>query len=169
MKYQIEWLEQKQTKAGAKLDASLKDEQGQTISNVTLWGNTWPIATLNAGATIEGELQPAKDPKYGPTLVPMKKDNWGSRPPWANKESGAVKAANITKESVEKTLDRKELSITLAAIQRDATLLATTRVVAEQPITREMLASEWLYWKQWLINNRPNEEEYLSGRASLGF
>lgn len=102
MKYIIDWSERKTTSTGKeKLDCTLKDEQGHKTEKVTIWGDFPNFASLMTGFEVEGDLVPAKDPKYGPTLYPAKAPRFRS--------SGE----NIKQKSemIEKAQDRKEESI----------------------------------------------------------
>lgn len=101
MKYQIDWLEKKTTSTGKeKADCTLKDEQGNKTANVTIWGDFPNFSALMPGFEVEGDLVPAKDPKYGPTLYPAKAPRFRS-------------GENLEKKSamIEKAQDRKEESI----------------------------------------------------------
>lgn len=107
MKYTIDWSEKKTTSTGKeKMDCTLVDEQGQKTSGATIWADFPNYAELMNGSEVEGDLVPAKDPKYGPTLYPAKAK------PAARTGGFGVKAAQERKaEMIEKAQERKEESI----------------------------------------------------------
>lgn len=132
----------------------------------------WEVEANHEGVAVKASIWPpfptqfvvGQEVEINGTLSQNAKGYWsiktnpmGSRPGWAGKEN-QVKAAQERKEkSIDKFADRKETNILLSSVQRDATLLTTTRL-AGQPTTRSAMAEEWLYWKKWLLENRPTEE-----------
>lgn len=68
MLYKIEWIKQGTTTTGKpKADATLKGPDGVHI-DVTIWGDFPDFVNLQNGGEVEGELKPASDPKYKPSL-----------------------------------------------------------------------------------------------------
>lgn len=113
------------------------------------------------GAEVDGVI---KDTGKYKNLV---SGNLGARPPSlrTNISAQVEKAQQRREESINRTLDRQEMGYLLGATFRDATLLATTRMSAEVSITREAMAGEWLYWKNWLLKNHPTEQDYSEAEA----
>ena len=131
--YKIEWLERKETSTGKKkIDATVKDEQGVN-ADVTIWADFPGFAELNSGMTIEAELRPASDPKYRPSLSPVR----------AQKAQGGGYRQKLIDDNMEKKnasishfQANKEESIKLAGAQRDAVLVVVNlyKEIAEDKI-----------------------------------
>lgn len=108
MKYTIEWCERKRTTTGKdKLDCTLTDENKVQTSNVTIWGDWIGFQDIMVGHVVEGTLVPAKDPKYGPTLYPIKTSNVGQ--PRAS--GGISKLMDKKAENIKEAQERKSDSI----------------------------------------------------------
>ncbi len=109
-KFNIKWSEQKPPTATGKLRmvATLTDENNSDITNVTIWGNFPGYAELMSGHDVEGILIPAKDPKYGPSLSPIKtnvapRGNWGAK---KDIVAGQLEVQSTITKNVERAQDR---------------------------------------------------------------
>ena len=150
MKYIINWSERKRTTTGKeKLSASLKGEDGAITEDATIWQDFPGFQELMTGHTVEGDLVPAKDPKYGPTLYPLKKTTaWGMSKPYL--KSGAVSALMDKKaEQIEKAQDRKAESI--AYFNSVNSAIALTQHVTS-PLNIEEKKAELIYWRDWFLS-----------------
>jgi hypothetical protein len=105
MEYKIAWSEKKTTAAGKeKLEATLEDVQGVQTEKVTIWADFPNFSGLMTGHKVIGDLVPAKDPKWGPTLYSAKTFNAvanASRPNGMGAKMMEKKAENI-KEAQER-------------------------------------------------------------------
>ena len=153
-RYTIEWLEMKETSTGKrKADATIKGEDGHN-QDVTIWADFPGFAELNPGATVEGEIKPASDPKYKPSLSP-------ARSPY-KAQGGGYKAkvmedAMVRKEtSISKFQDNKEQSIKLISAQRDAVLMVTT-FYKDQNLDSTELKEKVVSWRDWFLSEKFNE------------
>lgn len=146
-KFTINWMEEKETKVGPKYNATVSDERGVEIKDVTLWPRDWP--NVMNGQTIEADLVPPKDPKYGPSLYPAK-----TYKRFESKTSGAVTAAKITSESVKEAQERKNESISyfnslnsaiaiLGPLNEQRELITPAEYQAELLKWRDILLDEW--------------------------
>lgn len=104
MKYSIEWMEKKTTASGKNvISATLKTDRGSTFDKVSIWGDFPGWASLSPGQSVEGEIK-TNDKGY--------KSLYEDKAPAPTRPaSGAVSAAKITSESVEKAQNRKNDSI----------------------------------------------------------
>ena len=150
MKYTIEWSEKKTTSAGKdKMDATLKDQvTGITTQNVSIWQDFPGFRELMTGSTVEGDLIPAKDPKYGPSLSPLKKTTqWGMSKPYA--KSGAVSALMDKKnENIKEAQERKSESIAYFNSVNSAISMMKTMDFADNERCKEKI----IYWRDWFIS-----------------
>lgn len=147
MQYEITWLEQKTTSTGkVKANAQLRGAEGKLIENVTIWSDYPDFVNLRPGSTVEGDLVPARDPKYGPTLY-GKKANLGPRPAWAKKENTIAKAQDRKEEGIKTAQERTQEGVSMSGSARDATLILTTFY---QGLSDDDLKAKWDEWRKWL-------------------
>lgn len=154
-KFTIEWCEKKTTSTGKeKLDARLKDEQGNITDSVTIWSDFPDFANLMNGGEVTGSLNPAKDPKYGPTLYAPRTPKTPYGGPM--RSPSAIATAMKTKEaSIGKFQDAKEQSIKVASTFSGAWNMAVAEFTAQSRITTTGATLEQLFekWRQYLWEN----------------
>jgi len=136
--FKIEFFESKPTKDGkAKAEVLVKDEAGQTFK-ATLWGDFPDYENLMAGHMIEGQLWPASDPKYLPSIKPMKvlqKPNFMRN----TAPTGIAAAMEVKKKNINEFQDRKEVGMSYSNAMNVASAIVNARVNAglEKPATLE--------------------------------
>jgi hypothetical protein len=154
MRYAIKWCEKKTTSTGKeKLDCTLVDVSNNEHSRVTIWSDYPGFNDLNNGGEVEGDLVPAKDAKFGPTLYPPKANlsSQGFKNP---QKAGAVTAANITRDSVQQAMVNKEEGIIASSTFRDATLETNLFFQCKgEPYTPEQWGTHWQQRRKWLLEN----------------
>lgn len=139
MKYQITWSEvKKQGETNGKpwsiSSMTLKDESGKITDKVDTFD------TIVTGAFIEGEIETGK---YG---LNFKKSATPKQVAGANFKTAQIEKTMERKEkSISGFQDNKERSIKVSSTLRDAVTLA----VAEGKPTPENI----LKWRTWLLNN----------------
>lgn len=145
MKYTIEWCERKTTSTGKeKLDCTLTDENKVQTSDVTIWGDWIGFNDIKVGHAVEGDLVPAKDPKYGPTLYPVKKvaptgSFGGSR--------GIAKAQEVKGQQIKEAQERKSDSIAFFNATNSAiALLKDAGIQGEAEMKVKIRV-----WRDWFI------------------
>ena len=151
MKYTIVWSEKKTTSTGKeKIDATLKEGEN-TIEKVTIWGDFPNFAGIMTGHDIEGDVVPAKDPKWGPTLYPPKTSNVGH----PVRSSGAItKAMEKKEESIGRFQDNREMSIkiasTLSMANNTALAFLQGESIKDVGVFKEQV-KRWreFYWMEW--------------------
>lgn len=152
MQYEILTLEEK--KPGWKI-ATLRGLDGTTteavsISETNQKGDVQFLDFKNfiVGAKIEGNLW--KKPDTGRmSIFPPKPTTGGftgSRTP-----SGAVKAAEITSQSVDKSMEKKGLGIMVSAAMRDATQITLASLAQQQFPTDAEFQVEFEKWRSWYL------------------
>ena len=132
--FKVEWAETKQTTTG-KTKKELSFEGG---TKATIWGDFPGFDGIMPGSVIEGDLVPAKDPKYAPTLYPPRAPRASSGRAADMKVAQAMKAENIRAAQ-----ENKEQGIKIAAIFRDATLITIEMAKA---IAEPMTPQEKAVW-----------------------
>lgn len=143
----ITQIEKKRTTTGKdKADVVL---DGAT--KATIWGDFPKYADLAIGMEVEGELIPSKDPKYAPTLSPLKKTTqWGMSKPYAK---GGVSQAERDK-SIEKAQDRKAESI--AYFNSVNSAISIVGKLMEYDKEKEWGGEDVKFgikeWRDWFIN-----------------
>ena len=161
MKFKIEWLERKETTTGKKkADATIVDEQGKS-EDVTIWGDFPNFDNLAPGSEIEGEIKPASDPKYKPSLNAPRTPQ---KAPGGAYKQKMIEDTMIRKEtSIAKFQATKEEGIRMMSAQRDAVLLVTTfykdrigndRVLNQGFSEDEMesiLKKKIVEWRDWFL------------------
>lgn len=150
MKYTIEWSENKTTSTGKeKMDATLKDESGVIHQSVTIWGDFPNFKDLKTGHSVLGDLVPAKDPKWGPTLYPTKAETSNVGHPV--RSQGAIsKAMDKKAEYIATAQENKEIGIMTSSTIRMAVDIA----LAEShglPFDVGVFKGRVKQWRQWLI------------------
>lgn len=104
MKYKIEFLERKRTSTGKdKIDATIRGEDGVNVE-ATLWGDFPNFGELKAGDTVDGLLKTASDPKFKPTLNPIK--DYASRPSFTPKTQVIKEAQDNKARQIAQAQDR---------------------------------------------------------------
>lgn len=123
---------------------SLEDESGQATKNVSIWQDFPNFGSITFQSEVVGDLVPAKDPKYGPTLYPPRSNASGTV-----RRSGGIQAAMEKKTaSIEKSMDRKDESIKISSTMRDAVLVVTAKGI--QGFSNEEIEAEVSYWREKL-------------------
>lgn len=146
-KYIVNTLEKKTTSTGKiKLDAELRDEQGNIIRNVTIWGDFLNFNTITFGSEVDGDLKPNKDPKYGPTLYPITTYKTFAAKPKPNMTAVMEKKA----ENIAVAQGNKELGIKVSSTIRMAVDLAIAELGSGHTYTPSDIQQKVLYWRQWL-------------------
>lgn len=156
-KFKIEWSENKS--ADWKI-ISIKGDDGKltedvSVNRVNKKGEIFPgFDEVKVGNDVEGELWKSTSNKH--YLFAPKKVSTSSYN--APRGGGAVKAAEITRESVKEALDTKENSIRLSGAMRDAVLIVTTFYPnlerEENVIDKETnVMAKIIKWRNWILNN----------------
>lgn len=150
MKYTIEWCERKTTSTGKeKLDCTLTDENKVQTSNVTIWGDWIGFNDIKVGHAVEGDIVPAKDPKYGPTLYPVKKvaptGSFGG-------PRGIAKAQEVKGQQIKEAQERKSDSIAFFNATNSAIALVT-KMTETQPVFpgEAEMKVKIRAWRDWFI------------------
>lgn len=158
MQYEITWLEQKTTSTGkVKANAQLRGAEGKIIENVTIWSDYPDFSNLRPGSTVEGDLVPSRDPKYGPTLYGKRKEsNLGPKPAWARKETNIAQAQERKAGYIKEAQDRKEMSIAYFNSLNSA-IAIVNGPIGQLPSRLDTEAVETLkeniaYWRDWFYS-----------------
>lgn len=152
MKYKINWFEVKQTSTGKqKADVALEGVEG----NITIWGDYPNFSTLAPGSEVEGDLVPAKDPKYGPTLYPpkVKSTAFATRPPWANKTAQIKEAMETKTENIKDFQATKDEAIKMSSSATDATAIVTA-FYASTGLSDQEIKLKWEEWRKYFYDKR---------------
>lgn len=142
MKYKLYKIERVRTTTG-------KDKADIVLDNdvkATIWGDFPNFSTLEEGQDVEGDLIPAKDSKYSPTLSPVRATTGGFKP-----SGGMNKMIKEKQEGIEKSQDRKEDSIKTSSSMRDAVQITLAELGNLKDHTE--YESRVLYWRKWLLDN----------------
>lgn len=162
-RFTIKWCENVTTTTGKKkMNAQLLDQNGTTTDNVSIWADFPNFDKILNGGEIEGDLVPAKDPKYGPTLYPPKPEN--SQPVAFKRQPGAIKQMMETKDqNITKHTENKEHAIKVSSTMRDAVLIATT-IISNSHIETSNgdMKDLILHWRKWLWENFDKEDRDFS-------
>lgn len=151
MKYKIDWIEKGTTSTGkVKADATLSDAAGKY--EVTIWGDFPGFANLLNGGEVEGEIKPASDPKYKPSLNTPRVTKTSAPSTFKQK---MIEDTMIKKEqSIGRFQDSKEFSIKVSSTFRAAVDSAIAeyqeqrRVSIATEVSLEKLFEKWreFYW-----------------------
>lgn len=157
MKYNIGWSERKTTTTGKeKIEATLKDEKGVETHGVTIWKEFPDFDGIMTGHDIEGDLVPARDPRYGPTLFPPKPEV----PKTFQRGAGAMtKVMDKKAENIEKAQDNKMLGIKSSSTLRMAVDLTIASLRNEDIIDNSVIKGTILEWRKWLWNEFEKEDK----------
>lgn len=148
MVYKILKFEVKQTSTGKTLaKCDLMGDGNEVTTGVTIWGDFLGFSSLAIGGQVEGDI--------------VTKDNFKTlyAPRGPKRAAGGVnitKAMETKKENIKEAQDRRDFSIKLAGIQRDAVLLVTTfypeynDVGMDSIQKEEAIKARLLEWKKWL-------------------
>lgn len=165
MRYSIKWCENVTTSTNKKkMNCQLVDTNGVTTENVSIWADFPNFDKLMNGHDVEGDLVPAKDPKYGPTLYPL----YPPKPVQTTQggRSGGFgvisKAMDKKAENIAIAQDNKEWGIKVSSTMRDAVLIATTITNNShvEPSSGDM-KDLILHWRKWLLDNWDVEQPNL--------
>ncbi len=159
MLYKISWCEQKPTKDGKpKMEATLVgvDESDNAVGHkVSIWGDFPGYTDLMNGGTVEGEIVPAKDPRYLPSLKPQTSGKSAPRAP-----QGPLAVVKEVSKGVERAQDRREDGIKISATQRDAVLCAVAEFQENRRLTSggptlEEYYQKWraYFWKNYDVSD----------------
>lgn len=153
-KFTIEWSEQKTTSTGKqKMDALLTNQETkEKTDKVTIWGDYPNFATLMTGHDVEGELVPAKDPKYGPTLYPPKPAQTTQQ--GAYRGSGGMNKMMETKaKNIEEAQKRKSESIAyFNSVNSAISLLAQAKTMMSSGLDEDSAKKFIIQWRDWFIS-----------------
>lgn len=155
--YIIKKFEEKTAKSGTKYaKAALLDVEGNVIENVSIFAD-YPNYPLSVGSQTEGELK--NKPYNGKdsfSLSPVRTNTLGRK----SNNAAITKAMETKNTNIKEAQTRKEESIKLAAIQRDAVLLTTTFYPEanevyehDMPGKEQYIKGRILEWKKWLEQN----------------
>lgn len=153
MKYHLSNIERKETSTGkALIRANIKDTQGATTENVTIWSSFPNFANLKDGDVVEGDLEIKVNGNY--TNKTLNPSPTGKPVYGAPRASGSgIKAAQERKqEMVEKAQDNKELGIKVASTINKAVELAIAEYSSpENKYSLDELVIKWraFLWNQW--------------------
>lgn len=149
MKYKVHNIKVSTTSTGkTKADVELIGENEIVTPNATIWGDFKGFETITFGAIVEGDLVPAKDPKYGPTLYPPKADI--RRAP-----SSINKAMEVKKENIQLAQENKERGIMTSSTIRMAVDIALAEAHG-LPFDVGVVKGRVKEWRKWLISEWDN-------------
>lgn len=135
-----------------KADCTLKDGAETEIMNVTIWADFPGFADLMPGSKVTGTLNPAKDPKYGPTLYPPKAPR---SPSGGGYKAKMIDDAMVKKEaSIIRFQDTKELSIKVSSTFRAAVDTALAEWERNPSYDYEQIFEKWrkFYWMKFDVS-----------------
>lgn len=141
------------------IEVDLTDEQGIVHPKVQLWQGFPEFETLTFDSVVEGDLVTKQKGEFTNTTLYAKKTYTG----WKPKTSGAVEAAQVTKESVKESIDRKEAGIILSSTFRDATLIALA-MYDKDFMNPEEFKKSWLEWRTWLIDQFGDAGDFMNNK-----
>lgn len=150
--YQINWMENTQTKAGqAKANATLVDQNGNEHPNVTIWGDFPDFSGLRPGVNVEGSLVVKNvKGKNWTTLYASKNPNGTFKP---KPKSDMKQVMDIKKENIEHAQDKKYEGIKDASTFRAATdhmiQWREERAARGVSTTTEEWQAEWINSRKW--------------------
>jgi hypothetical protein len=149
--YAIDWMEIKPTSTGkTKADTTLRDEQGNVINRVTIWGDFPNFVNIRPGEKVRGKIEEKGQYK---SLKPEMTQGWGGT--YKPKGTGIVAAMEKKEASIEKFQDKKQESIERSATFRDATLLATAYISKYTgTVTTQNIEEAWTHFYEWLTNKQ---------------
>jgi hypothetical protein len=177
MTFKIATFERAETKTGkVKANTTLTDERGTSHYKVSIWSDFPNFSSLEVGSMVEGDLVPAKDPKYGPTLYPAKTYNTFKKNPAVaerlmdKKESSIERFQNTKEESIAKAQDNKEHSIMVASTASQATQILTS-MIEKSGLTLEAndWHEQWLKIRYFLVKNWSNTEPFKVGNTDINY
>lgn len=153
MTYTIEWIEEKTTSTNKPFrKMSLKDEAGVTTTEVSIWSDNPQYDKAILSGTLEGEIT-TNEKGYKNFQAPKGNlSRYGGGNP-----GGAVKAANVTAESVKKAQDKKETAIEISSTFRDATMITLAQFAGKE-FTPQQFQAQWQQWRKWLLANFSNND-----------
>lgn len=123
-KFKVHTLNVTTTSTGKKkADCELIDESG-VMTRATIWGDFQDFQNITFGSIVEGDLVPAKDPKYGPTLYPPKPVQSPVVARSGGFGGGMTKLMDKKSESIAQAQGNKEHSIKEASSMTNAVNLA---------------------------------------------
>lgn len=134
---------------------SLEDESGQATKNVSIWQDFPNFQSITFQSEVVGDLVPAKDPKYGPTLYPPRSNASGG----TTRASGAITKAMDRKESsIGKFQENKEESIKISSTMRDAVLLTIAQGITG--LDEDVIQTKIERWREYLWHSWNDPEKY---------
>ena len=145
-KYTVEFIENKPTGTGKeRAIVTLKNEAGEYQKDITMWGSNWTnLAGILPGATLDGIIKPASDPKYGDTFYPGM-----AAKPASFKTSGIKEAQAVKRADIATAQDAKQQGIQISSTFGKATDI-TIAYFTGRSFTHEEFQAEWEYWRKWL-------------------
>lgn len=155
-KFKVHTLNVTTTSTGKKkMDCELIDESG-VMTKATIWGDFQDFQNITFGSTVEGDIVPAKDPKYAPTLYPPKPvqtSNVGQSRGFGG--GMGAKLMETKANNIEKAQGNKEHSIKEASSMSNAVNLAIAEYGTfngEEHLrpTLEFLISKY---RTWILNH----------------
>lgn len=156
MKYTIKWIENKPTSTGkARAIATLTNEQGQDITDVSLWGTNWPnLQTLMVGAVIDGDLVEKQNGQYlNRALYPLKSaPQQAANRSFSPNRGGMAAAQERKSEYIKEAQDRKEISIAYFNAVNNAVNIIGHYAPDSWP-SREDYQIELRKWIDWLLDS----------------
>lgn len=135
---------------------TLVDGYGERTERVSIWSDFPGYHGIEDGSEIMGQITKSPDGKFV-NLKPTASGGYSPKPAYSGGgqsrgSSYGVKAAQERKaESIEHAQDRKELSMRLAAAQRDAVLMVTTFFAKEPLPTDTELRDAINNWREWFL------------------
>ena len=163
MKYTIATLEVKETSTGKKkANVELTTPDGVSIKNVSIWEDFPNFQSLTFGAEVEGDLVPAKDPKWGPTLYPARQQ---SAPRSTGGSMRGVAAAQERKsEYIKEAQERKEESIAFFNATNAAIQIVTG---GSEPLSLEEKKDNIIWWREFFLSEwrkydaKPEQDKHI--------
>lgn len=159
MRFTIDWCESlTSSKGNTYKKCSVTDESGRKLENVAVFSFFTDFAKIMPGATVEGVLEQKEfkgSVSYSlgnmvSTAFTRDKANGGA----FKGQSGAVKAAEITSNSVKEHQESKHEAIRLAGAQRDAVLIVTTFMKFDEGFSRspDLIKEKIKDWMKFFLD-----------------
>ncbi len=142
MKYIVDWCETKTTSTGKNVkNATLKTENGTLIKDISIWSDFPGWNDVRPGSSVDGEIRTSAKGYKSLSAGKFASSTLNRAP------SGAVKAADITRESVKEAQANKNASIAFFNATNSAIslygALSTQGLMAGTP---EEFIRKWRSW-----------------------
>jgi hypothetical protein len=142
--YKVLNIEEKTAQSGAKYKMLSLGEKGTTnkIDGVSFWGKD----EVKKDDVLEGTIE-KNDKGYNTFKTPFKQGGGG-----AGIATAMVKVQEKKVQDIKDSQTRKDESIKLSSVNRDATLILTSQMNSHEFDNTEW-KQQWLGIREWLLNN----------------